>query len=379
MDILIANPFFPPYHGGTEKVIYEVGRRLSKKHSITILTARLEGTLPREEMEGMDVVRLPSNVFHWAPHPLPPPVPIIHGMHSWMGKFSREFEIVHVHNRFVFDPRFGRIAKENGNRLCLTLHNSRPHGIDAATDILGSLYDDAVAKRFMLGCDGIAAVSDATMKATVPRSYADLKKVIYNGVDPAVFSPRKRTGFWKEELGIGRPMVLTNARLVVQKGISHLIEAMRHVDADLLVFGRGPLKSQLEEQAKAKGVRAHFLTRRLSDRQLAALYSSADVFALPSLYEPCSVALIEAMGCGLPCVVSDAGGSPELVQHGESGFVVPARNPKALAQGINALLEDRKLARRFGSKARRRVLSSLNWDRAASEYGKFYSALCASR
>jgi len=374
MDILLANPFFYPYYGGTEKVLFEVGKRLASGHSITVLTARLDNTQEREEMDGMRVIRLPSMVLHSAPHPIPPPVPVLFNPGSWLKSNINDFDIVHVNNRFIFPPSFGSIAVRNNRKLCLTLHNARPERIDPITDAFGSLFDDFFAKGLMRQCHGIAGVSDATISATVPRDFRGIKTTIHNGVDHSTFAPRKSRK-WKDRLGIGGKMVLTNVRLVQQKGVAYLIDAMRGIDADLVVFGRGPLRPRLERQAKAAGVRAHFVSERLDDMQLSGLYNAADCFAMPSLYDPCPLALVEGMSCGLPCVVTDAGGMKEQVQDKKSGIVVPAANPAALATAISRVLGDRRLGGSLGREARKRVLGLFTWERVAREYEAFYRTL----
>ncbi|MFH0736990.1 MAG: glycosyltransferase family 4 protein [Candidatus Micrarchaeota archaeon] len=374
VKILMANPFFFPYMGGTEKVIYEVGKRISDCHEITILTARLDNTREEEEIGGMHVIRLPSRIFDTAPHPIPPPVPVLHGTDRWIKAYAKDFDIVHIHNRFVFSPAFGAAVKKAGKKLCLTIHNARPNGIDLATDIFGSMFDELIAKRLMNKCDAIAGVSESALRATIPSGYKGIATTIHNGIDHHLFKPSS-SQVWKERLGIKGKMVLTNARLVEQKGLKHLIRSMENVDADLVVFGRGPLRSDLQKRARSSRVRAHFVSERISEDDLVSLYNSADCFALPSLYEPCSVALLEAMSSGLPCVVSDAGGTPELVQDGKSGIIVPAGDHKPLHAAIHGVLEDPKLARSLGYRARERILSDFTWDHAAGRYLDLYSML----
>jgi len=71
MDILMLNPFFYPYAGGTEKHILEVGKRLAKKHNISVLTARLENTQKKEYVDGIEVIRTDAKILYKLPHPLP--------------------------------------------------------------------------------------------------------------------------------------------------------------------------------------------------------------------------------------------------------------------------------------------------------------------
>jgi glycosyltransferase involved in cell wall biosynthesis len=373
MEILLANPLYLPYYGGTEKVIYQIGRRLSHKYDISILTSQMDNTHALDEEDGMIIHRLPAKVLYNT-HPLPPPIPIIPSMNSWMRKNIKHYSIVHIHNRYFFNPLFGDAVKNGHKKLCLTIHNARTEGIDLATDFVGSVWDDVVAKRLMKKCDGIAGVSTSALESAIPKDYRGIKKTIYNGVDEKVFRPGKSTK-WKDELGIDDKMVLTNARLIVQKGIRYLIEAMKEVDGELVVFGRGPLQKQLEKRAAQNEITIHFVSQKLTDEELADLYRSADVFAMPSLYDPCPLALLEAMGTGLPCVVTNVGGLKELIRDKTDGFVVNVRDPGALASRINLVLGNEDLSKEMSKSIRKRVLDGFTWDRVASEYDKFYEEL----
>lgn len=370
----MANPFFYPYYGGTEKVLMEVGKHLSKRHSLTVLTARLKDTPKRENIGGIEIVRLPATVLYSAPHPFPPPVPIIRNAESWIRDNIKDYDVVHINNRFIFSPEFGNIAVKNGKKLCLTIHNSRPKGIDLITDIFGGMFDDLVATNLMRRCDGIAGVSDAALHSTLPKDFSGKRETIYNGVDQKTFSPRK-SDRWENILGIDGRIVLTNARLIRQKGLPYLVDAMKGIDASLVIFGRGPMKDSLLRRAKRNNVDVRVVDIRMTDTELADLYRIAGCFVMPSLYDPCPLALLEGMSSGLPCVVTDAGGMKELVEHEKSGIVVPRANSDALGQAIKSILEDRNLARRLGREARNRVVERFTWEAVADRYDGFFSGL----
>jgi len=375
MDILILNPFFHPYMGGTEKHILYIGRRLAKKHNLTVLTARLEGTSEHESIEGIEVIRSPAKVFNSVPHPIPPPMPVFRGFPKYLKENMGNAQIVHMHNRFVYSPSDVKLIKNEQKKLLLTLHNARPNNIDVLTDAFGGAYDDLFSKKIMRMCDGVTAVSQNTMDVTMPEDYSGRKIVIHNGVDENMFKPGADPGKWPERFrkeGLERRIVLTNVRLIAQKGIPYLIKGMKGLDADLVVFGRGPLKPYLENMARKEGVNALFVTERITDEELTALYGAADIFVLPSLYEPCAVALLEGMAAGKPIVASDAGGNPELVKDGKSGLVVPARSSEGIHNAVKQLLDDEKLAKELGNNVRQRVLDNFTWDIAAEKFEAFY-------
>ena len=107
-----------------------------------------------------------------------------------------------------------------------------------------------------------------------------------------------------------------------------------------------------------------------------ALHAAFDVFALPSLHEGLPLAPQEAMASGVPVVVTDAGGLPELVEHGRDGLVVPRGDPPALASGITRLLRDPELRDRLGRAGRRRA-ESLDVRHAVRRLEEVYEELAA--
>jgi glycosyltransferase involved in cell wall biosynthesis len=155
--------------------------------------------------------------------------------------------------------------------------------------------------------------------------------------------------------GVGRATVLTVARLDVQKGLDVLLQAAARVpEARFVVAGEGSERGRLETQARELGLgeRLVFLGRRNDVPQLLA---ASDVFVLPSLYEGTSLAVLEAMAAGKPLVSSRIGGTDELVVDGESGLLVSAGDPGALAAAIRRLLADSALRARIGAAARERA------------------------
>lgn len=154
---------------------------------------------------------------------------------------------------------------------------------------------------------------------------------------------------------VDRPIVLTVARLDVQKGLDVLLKAAARVpEARFVVAGDGPQRGSLESQADELGLgdRLVFLDQRSDIPQLLA---ASDLFVLPSLYEGTSLAVLEAMAAGKALVSSAIGGTDELVVDGESALLVPRGDPGALAAAIRRLLADSVLRARLGAAARERA------------------------
>lgn len=363
----MVNPFFFPYIGGTEKHIYEVGRRLAKKHDVTILTYRYPNA-PKEEMiEGMKVIRKRALVLTYLPHPLPPPMPIAPHADLIIQRQAKKFDLFHFHNRFTYSVSSFKGLKKKGKIVCLTLHNARPQGIDTVTDVVGGFYDDWFGEEIFGQCDRIAAVSKNTLETTLPLEYRAKASVIYNGVNLEKYNPKQECSHVNAEYG---DFVFSNGRLVEQKGFKYLIEAAKRIEANVVILGRGPHEQKLKRLAPDNVV---FITDHVSEEKLACLYGACKAFVLPSLYEPFGMVFVEAMAMEKPVVGTFVGGIPEIVTP-DVGILVPPRNPVAIAEAVNSLLSLPNKAKRFGRAGRKRVEENFTWDHTAKGYEQIYAS-----
>lgn len=177
----------------------------------------------------------------------------------------------------------------------------------------------------------------------------------------------------------GRPdfVVLTAARLHPQKGHTYLLSAAAQVpDATFVFAGDGPLRSALEAQARELGVadRCVFLGQRADVPDLLAV---ADLVVLPSLFEGLPVSVLEAMAAERPVVATAIGGTDEAVTSGQTGLLVPPRDPGALAAAIRHLQGDPVLARRLASAGRERVEREFASDGTAQSVMRIYDEVMA--
>ena len=205
------------------------------------------------------------------------------------------------------------------------------------------------------------AVSHATGRDWRRRTHIPAGRVltIYNGIDPARFARRQSPAAARAELGLpaSGPVVAGVGRLDEVKSFDTLLHAATqlrsaHSELTLVIAGTGPLRAELGRLADKLGVRTHF-TGFLSDVQ--PVLDAAEVFALPSLAEALPYSFLEAMAAGLPCVGTAVGGVPEVIADGVTGFVVPPRDPAALASALGRLLRDARLRAGLGADGIRRV------------------------
>lgn len=168
------------------------------------------------------------------------------------------------------------------------------------------------------------------------------------------------------------PLVGNVARLADQKGQRYLLEAARRLpDVRFAIVGQGELRADLERRAAELGVADRVLFTGARE-DVPDVLASLDVFAFPSLFEGLCLAVIEAQAAGVPVVATPVGGICETVTDGETGLLVPLRDPEALAAGIRRLLDDREAAGRMAAEARRRVRGRFSVERMVERTLELY-------
>jgi phosphatidyl-myo-inositol dimannoside synthase len=202
-------------------------------------------------------------------------------------------------------------------------------------------------------------------------------RIIPNGVEMAVFRPVDRPG------GVRPLTLLCVGRLIERKGQHHLLQAVAllqqrgYVDQVKVVFvGTGDFEQRLRQLCSELHLQDNVAFAGFRERdEVPAFYQTADVFVLPSFNEGMSVALLEALGAGLPVIVTDTGGTVELVC--DNGLIVPWANPPLLAEAIETFLRQPQLCQRMGEKSRE-VAQRFTWQTAANTYlSLFQQVSCA--
>ncbi|MBV8719929.1 MAG: glycosyltransferase [Chloroflexi bacterium] len=236
--------------------------------------------------------------------------------------------------------------------------------------------------------DLIIAISDHIARFTVSRGVRDPARVrrVYHGIEPTVTAALERDGQRiRADLGIDpSEFVVGNVgRLALQKGQRHLIGAMpllleRVPRAHAVIAGSGDLEDYLRDLALEVGVadRVHVLGPR---RDVPALMHAMDVFAMPSIWEGFGLVLLEAMAAGRPIVASRVATIPEVVLDGETGVLVPAGDPVALADALAGLAMDSARARAYGDAGRERLRTQFSIEKMVGDTELLYRELLEER
>ena len=311
-------------------------------------------------------------------------------------------DVVHCHT--WYSHMAGLLARPlTGARLVLTTHSLEPHR-PWKVEQLGTAYDvttwiEGTAYR---NADGVVAVS-AAMKEDVQNLYGvhpHRVRVIHNGIDPGEYRPRHDPDVLRA-LGVDPeiPIVLFVGRITRQKGILHLVRAIRHLrpGVQVVLCAGAPdtpeigaeMAALVEEVNYDAAVPVVWIPEMLDKPRVIALYSHAAVFVCPSVYEPFGIINLEAMACETPVVASAVGGIPEIVIPGETGILVPIeaegggsvepRDPeafsRALADAVNVLMDDADRRAAMGRAARARVEAHFSWRAIAGQTLAFYRDL----
>ena len=382
MDICVLNPFFYPYAGGTEKVLLEVYRRLAKKHNITVLTSAPPGSKKDTvgEVEGIKVIGLKSE--HVLVPAAPLPFVVMDGLVGAVKKAG--CEMYHINNRYQYFDDCVKAVREVRGKLALTVHNALPIGIDPLVDTLGLAYDVAWGRRLMHEVDLITGISKNTIETTVPKKDMAKTHLVYNGVDYRMFKPvgKNNREVNRIMVGLGETCcandanVVTNGRLVEQKGQIYLIRALAELakegyDIGLLIVGRGPLEKALTSAAQDAGLGDRFWIRNgIPEGQLPYYYNVGDFFVLPSLYEPAGLAVLEAMSCAIPAIASDVGGIPEMLDR--YGMYVKPKSTKEIGERLSYMLENKKKVAAIARRGREFAIRRYDWDKIAKRYEELF-------
>jgi alpha-maltose-1-phosphate synthase len=314
--------------------------------------------------------------------------------HPALGTFATDLSIVRdpvdadvVHGHTWYAALAGFMAKALYDvPLVATVHSLEPLRPWKEEQLGRSYHLTAWAERVALeAADRVIAVSAQSRGEILAHFNVPPERVvvIHNGIDLQTWKPSPASAT-RKAYGIEGDYVLFVGRVSRQKGMVHLLEAMKYVDpAVRLVCCTGAADTPgLEEEIAARvkqTPRCLWINTFLREEQYVELYSHCAVFACPSVYEPFGIINLEAMACERTVVASAVGGIPEVVVPGRTGLLVPPADPAALAGALNRLLRDRALAPRMGLAGRGRVEEHFSWASIAAKTRRVYDELVAEK
>lgn len=295
----------------------------------------------------------------------------------------RQIELIHAHWILPNGYVAARVARRFGLPLAITLHGSDVFMAErnplfrrmAATALAQAAHVTSCSPELK---DRLVALGGREHEAKVV--------LLANGTDltaPAAAEDAAAVrARWN--LPAGGPLLVAVGRLVDKKGFDVLLAALpailaAHPTAHLALGGGGDLEPALRALAARSGVadRVTF-TGLLAHPEVLALIAAGDVFLMPSIRDPrgnvdgLPIVVLEAMAAGKPVVGTAVSGLPLAILPGETGLLVPEKDPRALAAAVSELLAQPQRARELGLRGRRRVIEELNWSTIAAEHDRLY-------
>ncbi len=317
----------------------------------------------------------------------------------FMAGSLKDVDVVHCHTWYTHLA--GCLVKQlTGAKLVLTTHSLEPHR-PWKVEQLGTAYNASswVERTAYRNADGVVAVSQS-MREDVHHLYGvpyDKIRVIHNGIDLDQYRPTPDPAVLdRHGIDRGRPFVLFVGRITRQKGIIHLVNAIKHFreGVQVVLCAGAPDTPEIGREMAEAVERARLDSRDpivwipqiLPKEEVIALYTHAALFVCPSVYEPFGIINLEAMACETPVVASAVGGIKEVVVPGKTGLLVPIdprgpadfepKDPEAFAVGladaVNRLLADPEKLREMGQRSRQRVEHYFSWTSIARFTVDFY-------
>lgn len=347
--LLVTASTFPRWEGDTEpRFVLDLAAHMTDQFQVTVLAPAAPRAKGREILEGVEVIRYHYFPIHkWEtlcyPGAIIPRikekkirallVPFLFlSLYFHLFRLLPQFDIVHAHwliPQGIVQSFFKKPYIVTG------------HGGDVTA------LNKGIFRKLKIRClkrakqvTVVSGHSKKVVKELVPNVSVD---IVTMGVNTEKFNRRYHMSNY---FGQGtKKVVLFVGRLVEIKGVKYLIEAMKQVDALLVIVGDGPLRESLENQAGELGGKVKFLGTK-SHIELPAIYASADVLVVPSVtigkreQEGVPTTIMEAMASGLPVIASDSGGISDIVCHNKTGMLVEEKNCNQIAETIKCLLKN---------------------------------------
>ncbi|PLT28354.1 N-acetyl-alpha-D-glucosaminyl L-malate synthase BshA [Peribacillus deserti] len=366
-----------PTVGGSGAVATELGKLLAERgHEIHFISSsmpfRLKRRYPNIYYHQVEVNQY--SVFQYPPYDL--------ALASKMAEVAKreQLDILHVHYAIphAVCAILARQMAGTDVKIVTTLHG---------TDITVLGYDPSLTESIKFGIeksDVVTAVSSALVDQTYALIQPDKEiQTVHNFIDERVYR-KTDSAYLKQEYGIAEDekviIHVSNFRGVkrVSDVVQSFYEIQKRIPSKLMLVGDGPEMSVVCKLASELGIEDKILTLGKQDN-LEDLYSISDLMLLLSMKESFGLVLIEAMACGVPCIGTDVGGIPEVIEDGETGFLCKIGDYKEAADKALLLLTDDRKHREFSEAAQKTVHEKFRASLIVLQYEEIYERLLAGK
>ena len=362
-----------PTYGGSGVVATELGKGLAKRgHQIHFISyampMRLDGFMNNIFYHEVEMATYPLFEF-------PLYTPALASKMVEVAKFEK-LDLIHAHYA-IPHATSAYIAKQILNdehlRIITTLHGTDITLIGLEPSFL------SVMKFSIEKSDGVTAVSRFLKEKTIT-NYGINKEieVIPNFVDTELFKRMADTNLRKTIAPNGEKILIHISNFRIVKRVTDVIRifnlVLKKIPSKLVLVGDGPDRSNCENLCRELqlGDNVKFLGKQA---ELVELLSAADLFLMPSQSESFGLSALEAMACEVPVISSSVGGLPELVVHGETGYIAEIGDVERMAKYATELLSNNTRREMFAKAGRKRAVENFDIDQIVGVYERHYERI----
>ncbi len=367
MNILHIPPYTPPIEGGSERFCFNLCKLLMKNnHNVKVLTSTRDSTQFRV-VEGVPCYSY-RNYWHMLQLN---PLSIIYGALKETVEWA---DVVHVHSYIYFlSNQVALYRRKNRFPFILHLHGGTSPittKVYGATPAMAKiLYDVTIGKWTVKTADFLLASSKNDRDNAISRFGADPDRIMH--IPNSVYVDE----FYKNPQN--PPIVTFLARLTQLKGCYHLPSIIKrvwneHKDTRFWIVGEGYVEEFLRKELKGLPVKFWGM---IPHAQVPEVLSQSSVSFLPSYTESCPLSILESLASSVPVVANNVGGIPEIIQDGETGFITPVEDTRAMADRIIFLLDNEDVRMSMGRKGRKFVEEKHSWKKTVLKIQDVYEAL----
>ena len=375
LRIGICLSLYWPIESGAERQARRQAQELTRRgHQVTVYTRRVLGRPVRERDGDVEICRA---IRTWDLGPLFGTT-FLASLAWRLWRDRHQLDLVHCHQASWEAVAAGWVHRRTGLPTLIQPAAGGPYG---EVQLMNQARGHRLIRSLILSNSHFVAISQQIEEELREWGVADAQLDRFaSGIDVAEYAAGASP---LESQLPARPRAIFLGRLHPQKNLAVLLHAWRRVhsqcpEAHLLLVGDGPQRAALEQLATE--LQLTECVRFLGQQSNPLPYlQAADLFVLPSISEGMSNSLLEAMACGLPSVVSSAGGNVDLIRDGQAGLVADASGPADLADQLLRMLQDAELRARCGAHARQLICQRYSIQAVVDRYEKLYRQLTAPR
>lgn len=372
--IAVFASYFYPHLGGYEKNIEELFRRISKKTECEadVICFNTEKVSKFERVGDLNIYRINCWNLLGGTYAIPK-------LGAWRKVKNKikenDYLFVSTQTRFFFTSFLGYLfAKKNNIRLVHTERGtSHVKQGNFIVRIIAYVFDQIIGRLIISQADAVTGVSQTACDFAKKLGAKNPAK-IFNGID---------SEFWRkiEEMPadvtndvFNKTVITFVGRIIEAKGVQDLLKAASQLNQNkfnLLIVGGGNYMESLKKMSGDKlGLRNVYFLGEKKPEEVIKILSHSDIFVNPSYTEGLPTSVIEAGACECAVIASDAGGTREIINHGENGYIFKPKDIIGLKENLEKLIGDKEKRISFGKDLRQKITAKFDWDKIVGEYLK---------